>query len=162
MRLIKLITLFLPVLLSVTNLVAQDKWDLRRCVEFALANNISIKQADIDSRTAKLTFDQSKWNQFGTVNGNTSLGLNFGRSINQTTNVYSNVEGLSQIYSLQAGITLFNWFALKRATESNNYSYQAQVVNIDKVKNDVTLNVAAAYLTALLAKEQVTLANTKL
>jgi outer membrane protein len=162
MRTTKILTLFLSILLSVLNLAAQDKWDLRRCVEFALANNISIKQADIDSRTAKLTFDQSKWNQFGTVNGNTSLGLNFGRSINQTTNVYSNVEGLSQIYSLQAGITLFNWFALKRATESNNYSYQAQVVNIDKVKNDVTLNVAAAYLTALLAKEQVTLANTKL
>ncbi len=43
-----------------------------------------------------------------------------------------------------------------------NYSYEAQVVNIDKIKNDVTLNVAAAYLAALLAKEQVTLANTKL
>ncbi|HEY2350779.1 MAG TPA: TolC family protein, partial [Puia sp.] len=34
--------------------------------------------------------------------------------------------------------------------------------NIDKVKNDVTLNVAAAYLSALLAKEQVTLAKTKI
>ncbi len=162
MRTTKILTLFLSTLLTVLNVAAQDKWDLRRCVEFALANNISIKQADIDSRTAKLTFDQSRWNQYGTASGQTVLGLNFGRTINQATNVYSNTEGLSQFYQLTAGITLFNWFALKRATESNNYSYQAQVVNIDLVKNNITLNVAAAYLSALLAKEQVTLANTKL
>lgn len=162
MRTTKILTLFLSALLSVLNLAAQNKWDLRRCVDYAMANNISIKQADIDSRTSKLTLDQTKWAQYGTANGNTGLGLNFGRSINQTTNIYTNTEGLSQIYSLQVGITLFNWFALKRATESNRYSYEAQVVNIDKIKNDVTLNVAAGYLSALLAKEQVTLATTKL
>jgi outer membrane protein len=162
MRTTKILTLFLSALFSVLNLAAQEKWDLRRCVEYALANNISIKQADIDSRTSKLSFDQAKLTQFGTANAATSLGLNFGRSINQTTNIYTNTEGLSQIYSLQVGITLFNWFALRRATESNNFSFQAQVVNIDKVKNDVTLNVAAGYLSALLAKEQVTVAKTKL
>jgi outer membrane protein len=162
MRLTKLITLFLTALFSVTNLIAQDKWDLRRCVEYALANNISIKQADIDSRTYKLYYDQAKGNQMGTVNAATALGLNFGRSINQTTNIYTNTEGLSQYYNLQANITLFNWFALRRATESNKFNYEAQVVNIDKIKNDVTLNVAAGYLSALLAKQQVTLAKTKL
>ncbi len=162
MRLTKLITLFLTAFISVTNLVAQDKWDLRRCVEYALAHNISIKQADIDSRTYKLYYDQAKGNQMGAVNAATALGLNFGRSINQTTNIYTNTEGLSQYYNLQANITLFNWFALKRATESNKFNYEAQVVNIDKIKNDVTLNVAAAYLSALLAKEQVDLAKTKI
>ena len=162
MRLTKLTTLFLTALFSVTNLVAQDKWDLRRCVEYALANNISIKQADIDSRTYQLYYDQAKGNQMGTLNAATALGLNFGRSINQTTNIYTNTQGLSQYYNLQANITLFNWFALKRATESNKFSYEAQVVNIDKIKNDITLNVAAAYLSALLAKQQVSLAKTKI
>src|SRR5579862_2705668 len=162
MRTTKILTLFLSLLISILQVRAQDKWDLPRCVNYAIANNISIKQADIDSRTAKLTLDQSKWTQYGSANGATGLGFNFGRSINPTSNVYTNTEGLSQYYQLNVGITLFNWFALRRATESNKYNYQAQVVNIDKVKNDVTLNVAAAYLAALLAKEQVTLANTKL
>ncbi len=158
----KIITLSLSALFSFLNLTAQDKWDLRRCVEYALANNISIKQADIDSRTYKLFYDQAKGNQLGTANGATALGLNFGRSINQTTNIYTNTQGLSQYYNLQAGITLFNWFALRRSVESNKFSYEAQVVNVDKVKNDITLNVAAAYLQALLSKQQVTLAKTKL
>ncbi|HEY2348302.1 MAG TPA: TolC family protein, partial [Puia sp.] len=115
MRIIKIITLFLPVLISVTNLAAQDKWDLRRCVEYALTNNISIKQADIDSRTYKLYYDQAKGNKMGALNAATALGLNYGRSINQTTNVYTNTQGLSQYYNLQASVTLFNWFALRRA-----------------------------------------------
>jgi outer membrane protein len=158
----RILTLFLFLFFSAFHLAAQDKWDLRRCVEYAMANNISIKQADIDSRTFKLTYEQSKWAQFGTATGTTSVGLNYGRSIDPTNNIYVDQQGLSQVYSLQVGITLFNWFALRRARESNLYSYQAQVVNIDLVKNNITLNVAAAYLQALLAKEQVTLANTKL
>jgi outer membrane protein len=162
MRTTQIIALFLSALLSVLNVTAQDKWDLRRCVEYALANNISIKQADIDSRTFKLTYEQSKYAQYGNASGSTSVGLNYGRSIDPTNNIYVNQQGLSQIYSLQVGITLFNWFALRRSRESNKFSYEAQVVNIDKIKNDVTLNVAAAYLQALLSREQVTLARTKL
>src|SRR5664279_4715089 len=162
MRTTKIITLSLSLFFSVLFVAAQDKWGLRRCVEYAMANNISVKQADIDSRFSKLTYDQSKWAQFGTANGSTSVGLNFGRSIDPTNNIYVDQQGLSQQYSLQVGITLFNWFSMRRAREANKFSYDAQVVNIDKIKNDVTLNVAAAYLSALLAKQQVTLAKTKI
>jgi outer membrane protein len=162
MRTTKVLTFFLCSLIFCLNAVGQDKWDLRRCVEYAINNNISIKQADIDARTSKLSFDLAKWTQFGTANINTPIGLTFGRSIDRTTNIYENTQSLFQGYTLSAGITLFNWFALRRSVESNKFSYTAQVVNIDKVKNDVTLNVAAAYLQALLAKEQVAVAKTKL
>ena len=33
---------------------AQQKWDLRRCIDYALANNISIKQTDLQARLAAL------------------------------------------------------------------------------------------------------------
>jgi outer membrane protein len=162
MRTSKILTFFLSALFTVSHLAAQDKWDLRRCVDYAMANNISIKQADIDSRTAKLSYDQAKMTQFGSANAATALGLNFGRSINQTTNIYTNTQGISQYYTLNANVTLFNWFSLRRSTEANKVLYDARVVMIDKIKNDITLNVAAAYLQALLSKQQVTLAITKL
>ncbi|HEY4156158.1 MAG TPA: TolC family protein [Puia sp.] len=158
----KKLVLFLCSVIFYLSAAAQDKWDLRRCVEYAVVNNISIKQADIDSRVSKLAYDQAKWSQFGNVSFNSALGLTFGRSIDRTTNIYVNTQSLFHQYNLNAGISLFNWFALRRAEESNKFSYQAQVVNIDKIKNDITLNVAAAYLQALLSREQVTLAKTKL
>ncbi len=162
MRTTKVLTFFLCSLIFYLKAAGQDKWDLRRCVQYAINNNISIKQADIDARTSKLNFDLAKWTQFGTASINTPIGLTFGLSIDRTTNIYENTQSLFQGYTLSAGITLFNWFALRRSVESNKFSYEAQKVNIDKVKNDVTLNVAAGYLQALLAKEQVSLAKTKL
>jgi outer membrane protein len=158
----QIVTLTLSALLSVLNVVAQDKWDLRHCVEYALANNISIKQADIDSRTSSLAYEQAKGNKMGAANLTSALGFNFGRSIDPTNNIYVDQQGISQYYNLGLNITLFNWFSLKRAVEANKFNYDAQVVNIDKIKNDVTLNVAAAYLSSLLAKQQVTLAKTKI
>src|ERR1700742_791328 len=49
--------LLIPLTLTLLHVACygQDKWDLTRCVNYALANNISIKQSDIQARLAKLT-----------------------------------------------------------------------------------------------------------
>lgn len=140
---------------------AQEKWDLRKCVEYAMANNVSVKQADIDARTSQLTYQQSKWAQYGTLSLNTGLGMSFGYSVDPATNLFEATDFLYQSYTLQAGANLFNWFSQKRLIESNKFSYLAQKTNIDKVRNDVALNVAAAYLTALEAREQVNVSVTQ-
>ena len=54
---------------------AQEKWDLKRAVEFAVANNISVKQADVQARIAALNLKQSRLQQLPTVNINGSAGV---------------------------------------------------------------------------------------
>ena len=41
-----------------------EKWSLQKCVEYALQNNISVKQADLQIRFAALDLQQSKWQQY--------------------------------------------------------------------------------------------------
>lgn len=41
-------------------LFAQDKWDLRQCVDYALKNNITVRQTDLQSRFSALALKQSK------------------------------------------------------------------------------------------------------
>jgi outer membrane protein len=137
------------------NLHAQERWSLRKCVEYAMANNVSVRQADIDARTAQLTFQQSKAAQYGQLSFNTGLGLSFGYSVDPATNQFVSTDFLYQSYTLQAAANLFNWFSQRRQIESNKFSYLAQKTNIDKVRNDVALNVSAAYLQALEAREQI-------
>ena len=48
------------VFITSTTAKAQEKWDLRKCIEYAITNNISVKQQDVQARFAKLTFDQSR------------------------------------------------------------------------------------------------------
>jgi outer membrane protein len=150
------------VLIHLYSFAQQDKWDLRRCVEYAINNNISIKQADIDARTAKLSYEQSKWSQYGQANLSTNLGFNFGRSVNPTTNLFSTNQSIYQGISLNAGANLFNWFSVRRTIEAGMYAFEAKTETIARVKNDVTINVAAGYLQALLAREQVNLSKTKI
>ena len=68
---------------------AQNKWDLKRSVEYALANNISVKQQDIQARLAELTHYQSRFGRLPSANIGTSLGITTGRSIDRTTNLFT-------------------------------------------------------------------------
>jgi len=133
---------------------SQEKWDLQRAVEYALANNISVKRADVDARLAALNLRQSKLYQFPTANISGSTGLYGGRSIDPTTNLFTNQQILSSSFSLSSQMTVFNFFAVRNNIEGNRFDNAAAQANYDKVRNDVALNVATAYLQVLVSYEQ--------
>lgn len=134
--------------------IAQDSWNLKRAVEYALANNISVKQADIQSRIASLTLKQSRLMQVPTANISGSAGINAGRSIDPTTNLFTNTQLFSTGFSLSSGVTLFNFFSVKNNIEGNRFDREAARANVDKIRNDIALNVATAYLMVLVSEEQ--------
>src|ERR1700733_1437146 len=103
----KKLLLFLTIPLFLLNQTAytQDKWDLTRCVQYALANNISVKQADIQARIARLTLDQSKLSQIPTLTVGGGAGINSGRFQNPITYVLETQTTLQSNLSLQAGVT---------------------------------------------------------
>ncbi|MBS1660937.1 MAG: TolC family protein [Bacteroidetes bacterium] len=148
-----LLILFLSILLNPTG-YAQDKWDLRKCVEYAMANNISIKQADVQARLSELTMKQSKLSQIPTLSFSTGLGINSGNSLNTTTYTINTNTYAFNSYSVQAGVTVYNGLYLHNLIASNRMAWQASLANSEKTKNDVSLNVANAYLQVLLTKEQ--------
>jgi hypothetical protein len=59
---------------------AQEKWNLQKCVEYALANNISVKQTDLQSQFSSLALQQSKASQLPSFSFSNSVGLSFGLS----------------------------------------------------------------------------------
>jgi outer membrane protein len=133
---------------------AQDKWDLRRCVEFAVTNNISVKQADVQARLAALTLEQSKLNQLPSLNFSGSSGFNSGRNQDPTNFTLTTVSYFSSQYNLQAGLNFFNFGSLQNFKQASSFALQAANAVTDKLRNDVSLNVANAYLQFLLAVQQ--------
>ncbi|WP_346236607.1 TolC family protein [Niabella insulamsoli] len=134
---------------------AQEKWNLKRCVDYAIANNISVKQADVQARFDKLTHDQSVLALYPRINSQHSGGFQFGRSIDPTSNQFTTNQILFANHGLDVGLDLFNWFSKKNTVKANDYLAQASVAKLEKAKNDIALNVANAYLAALLNKEQI-------
>lgn len=148
-----LITLF-----AVQYGITQEKWDLRKCVEYALANNISIKQTDLQSKFSELTLQQSKAGQLPSLNFNGSIGYRFGRSENPTTGVLEDNNFLNSGMQMQSQVTIFNWFSQKNTIEANRLTWEADKEQTKKIQNDIALNVAVAYLQILLAREQANIA----
>jgi outer membrane protein len=135
-----------------------DKWDLRKCVEYALQNNISVKQADLQIRFARLDLQQSKWSQYPFANFSGNLGYSAGRNQDPTTFSLITTGYVFSNYTLQSSVDLFNWFTKKNNIVVKDLSLKATEAGVDKAKDDVALNVAVGYLQILLANEQANLA----
>lgn len=134
---------------------AQEKWSLQQCVNYALSNNISVKQADVQARFAALQLQQDKLGQLPSLGLQSNIGYRFGRSENPTTGILENNNFLSSGFSLSTSTNLFNWFAVQYGIEASKYALEAEKTQVKKVQDDVALNVAVAYLQALVAKEQI-------
>ena len=151
-------TLFSVVFASILGLSVKGQdstiWDLRRCVEYAMTNNIAVRQADIQARASEIVLKQSKYSRYPTLNYNLNHGFSFGRSLNRNTNVFQDANIMFQNQSLQTGVTIFNWNSLNNTVAANQYALEADKANVDKAKNDIGLNVARQYLLTLLSLEQ--------
>ncbi len=139
-----------------------DKWDLQRCVDYAVQNNISVKQSDVQARIAALQTKLSKAAVIPNVNFNTSAGGQFGRNIDPTSNQFVNSNLFFQSYNLQTNVTLFNWFNIKNQIKAAQTNEEAGRKDVDRVKNDISLNVVAAYLQLLLSAEQINIAKAQI
>lgn len=145
-----------------TALHAQDKWDIARCVDYALKNNISVRQTDLQSRLSALNYQQNKASQFPNLNFSGSVGYRLGRSENPTTGVLEDNNFLNSGVQLQSQVTLFNWFQIKNTIEASKLTWEADKEQIKKIQNDIALNVAVGYLQVLLAREQAGLAGVQI
>ena len=113
-----------------------EKWDLRKCVEYALEHNISVRQADLQIRFAELDFHQSKLAQYPNANLSSNLGYSAGRNQDPTTFSLITTGYVFNNYSLQASVDLFNWFTIKNNIAVKDLNLKAMQAGVEKAKND--------------------------
>ncbi len=139
-----------------------DKWDLRKCVEYALQNNISVREADLQIRFAQVDLQQSKLALYPGAQFNGNLVLSSGRNQDPTSFSLITTSYLSNNYALQASADLFNWFTKRNTIAVRELNVKSTMAGVEKAKKDVALNVAVAYLQILLGRQQISLAQIKL
>ncbi|MFN5226510.1 MAG: TolC family protein [Bacteroidota bacterium] len=143
-------------LLAATIVRAQtaEVWDLKQCIDYAVAHNISIKQADINARIAQLQADQARYNLLPNVSANTGTGMRFGRSIDPTTNSFATTQFLFQNFGVNVGMQLYNFGRLKNTEQAAIFNAKAALQDVERAAYDISMNVATFYLQILAAKEQ--------
>lgn len=129
------------------------KWTLEEAVAYALENNISVKQSELDIELAKLDRTDALTNFFPNINANATFASNTGASINPTTNLFETTTFSSFTVGLQSGVNLFDGLRNVRQYQRAKLAQVASQYNLGKMKDDIALFVANAYLEVLFNKE---------
>ena len=127
---------------------------LKQAVDIAIKNNLVVNQADLQSQTYKVGFDQSWEYMLPTLGANGSQGINFGRSLNTTNYTYVNAQTGSGNYNLNFGLPIFQGLQLQNGIKQNRYIYDASRLDLRYQKDNITLSVLLAYLLVLSNRDQ--------
>lgn len=135
-------------------LQAQQVWSLEKCINYALENNIKIKQGVISTEYQKNQLQQTKFSRLPSLNGQTSQNLNFGRSLTYE-NTYKDINSSETNFGLGVSLPVFQGFQIMNNISKLELDLQASVEDLSKAKSDISVNIASTYLEILFAKDLV-------
>jgi outer membrane protein len=148
--------LFLAVIFTIAgnSANAQNVWSLQKCIDYALENNIQIKQQNLNTMYYENQVSQAKSNRLPNLNAQIGNDNSFGRSLTYL-NTYKNVNSSSITGGAGANFTIFNGFQLNNTIDKQELDLQATLKDLQKAKDDIMLNIAGMYLQILFAEELV-------
>ena len=130
----------------------QKQWTLQECVQYALDNNISIQQSELDLKAVDADRLSAIGNLMPSLSASTSLSENTGLSFNPVTNNAQTTTFLSATGRINVGYTVFNGLRNFRQLQRAEISQIASQYRLDKMKDDIALAVANNYLQILTNK----------
>jgi len=134
----------------------QKQWTLEECVNHALQNNIQIKQQEIMTKYQSSALEQSKLSLLPTINGSATHNYAFGRALDETTYEFTdNVTVQSNNFYLGSSMTLFRGLVNYNTIMKNKYQVLASEQDLERFRDDISMNIALAYLQILLNQELV-------
>jgi len=129
------------------------QWTLEECVRYALDNNITIKLSELDVKSAVIDKKGALGSYLPSVSGNASHSWNIGLNINPVTNIATTQTTQYSSLGLNAGVDIFKGLQNLNAYRRAKLSIVASQYQLLKMQEDISLNVANAFLEILFNKE---------
>lgn len=142
--------------LSSMALKAQEAWTLEQCIKYAFDNNIQIKQQVLNVKMSEGKLFQTKMGVLPTLNASGNHSYSFGLATNYLTNQKEAQNTQATSLSLYSSLTLFNGFQTLNSIKKDKFDLLATASDVEKVKNNIALSIASAYLQILYSEELVT------
>jgi len=133
---------------------AQEIWSLEKCINYALDNNIKIKQGVITTEYQQNQLKQSKNSRLPNLTGSMSQNLNFGRSLTYD-NTYKDINSSETNFGLGTNLPLFQGFQISNNISKLELDLQASIEDLSKARSDISVNIASTFLEILFAKDLV-------
>lgn len=131
---------------------SQKKWSLHECVNYAVENNLQVIQNQFSTKNQDLNLKIAKREYLPSVSGNINNNANFGQGRDVFGNSNRN-DNFTNSSSVVADILVYNNGRLEKSIRKTEYDVEASQFDLERVKNDISLQIAQQYLSVLLNRE---------
>jgi outer membrane protein len=125
------------------------KWTLEDCINYAVTNNIGLQRQRLQTETSEANFLKSKMDLLPSLNFGSDARVGFGRSIDPVTNLITFKQNLSNSYSLNSTIQLFNGFATLNTIAANTFMLKAGLETEKTARNTLIVDILGQYYQVL-------------
>lgn len=129
------------------------QWTLEECVRYALDNNITIKLSELDVKSADIDKKGALGSYLPSVSGSASHSWNIGLNVNPVTNIATTQTTQYSSLGVNAGVDIYKGLQNQNAYRRAKLSIIASQYQLLKMQEDISLNVANAFLEILFNKE---------
>lgn len=133
--------------------VAQEGWTLKQCVEYAVNNSLNVKRAENTVEQDAISANTAKWARLPNLNGGAGQSLSWGRAASPVDNSYTDIHTTNTSFSLSTNVPLFTGFELPNQYALAKLNLKASMEDLNKAKDDLSINVASAFVQVLFNQE---------
>ena len=149
-----LMLLVLPIALK-----SQEIWTLEKCIEYAWANNLNVKQQNIEVSRAENQLTQDKLDFIPSLNASLGHNLNWGRSVDlQNLEIIHNKLSQSTSASVNSSVYLLDGLSRIYGLKSSRKSLEMSLQEVERLKDEISVSIVQSYLQILLSREILTAA----
>ncbi len=138
---------------SFSQSIEAKKWTLQECIERAKDKNLDIEDSRLNLENSIYSLDQNNWSQLPSVNAGAGYGLNWGRSIDPTTNQFRTERINSLGLNANANLNVWNGHQTRNSIKQSKVDILANEFDLQTQENNIALAVANSFLTVVLNKE---------
>ncbi len=124
-------------------------WNLEDCIGYARSRNISVKKQLLNVQLRQESLTESKMGLLPSLNAGASHVYNWGQTIDPFTNQFASERVRSNNFYLQSQVVVFSGFQKLNNMRKNQVDLRISEVEVEKMMNDISLNVTTFYLQGL-------------
>jgi outer membrane protein len=128
-------------------------WSLDSCIAYAFQNNLAVQLSEENVSLTELNETNAIGNMLPSLNAQGSHGYNWGQRIDPFTNQFASSRIQSNNFGIATSVNLFNGLRQVNTLKQAGLNTETAKWNYEKMRNDIALNVASAYLAVIINKE---------
>ena len=137
-------------------------WSLEDCIAYALENNITVKEAALNTNIAEVDYDKAKSSRLPNLFGSATQSFSNGNSIDPITSNFVTEQIHSTNVGINSSVTLFQGNQVSNQIKQNKILLEQSIFQEETEKNNIALNILETYLQTLYSKESITIAENNL